>query len=176
MTKLILFTELLEIGNELLEAGMKSSNIYEARKKLDDIFEKFEENSDYPTYDLSIALNEIAINALSVPKGLKDYFHAIESFQAENEIYLHELPQLHTMEHAQLMAGFYTILENLLGTSITPCDAHQAHVQLYELSKCFEELTEELEEMAEDDFTLSVVSQFFPDLQEQLDGLTLFPA
>jgi len=176
MTKLILFTELLEIGNELLETDVTSNNVYEARKKLDYIFEKFEENSDYPVCELVTALDDIAINTLNFPKELKDYFHGIESFQAENEICLLELPCHHTMEQAQLMAGFFTILENLLATSMTPCDAHQAHLHLDDLFKIFEEdaeahedmLKAELNAMSNLEDTPINVGTFFQGLTHQL--------
>jgi len=176
MTKLILFTELLEIGNELLGARATSNNVYEARKKLDYIFEKFEEDADYPVCELAMALDDIAINTLKFPKELKDYFHGIETFQAENEIYLHDLPHFHIMEQAQLMVGFFTILENLLATSMTPCDTHQAHLHLDDLFKAFEEDAEAHEDMLKAELNAMSnleqmpinVGTFFQDLTHQL--------
>jgi hypothetical protein len=173
MTKLILFTELLEIGTDLLETGMPSSNIYETRTRLDSIFAKFEEDSDFPICDLTEVLDNITIKVLSIPKELKDYFRIIESFQTDNELY----PQLHTVEETQLLTEFFTILENLLATSMTPCDAHQTHLQLDDLFKAFQEQAEAFEEMAgiDDDEFPTALNHFFPDLAEVWVGLTLFP-
>lgn len=165
MTKLILFIELLEIGTELLEAGITGDNVYDARKQLDGIFEKFEEHADFSPCEMTPVLNEIAIKALSIPRELKNYFHIIEHFQAENEIYPHH----HTIEQTQLMMSFFTILEDLLSTRMTPCDAHQAHIRLYKLFKAFEDEAEE-KETAEVEETLY---HFFPDFEIMLDGITI---
>lgn len=169
MTKLILFTELLEVGTQLLEAGITGANVYEARKQLDYIFEKFEENEDFSTCEITTVLDEIAITALSIPKELKDYFRIIERFQTENEICLLELPHQHTMEQAQLMAGFFTILEDLLSTRMTPCDANETHIRLYEMFKAFEDEAEERETVEVDE----TLCHFFPNLETMLDGITI---
>jgi len=176
MTKLNLLTELLETANTLLENDMTSLSIYQARTQIAYLFDKFEEDADLPTCDTCNTIDEITINTLNFPKELKDYFHALETFQAENEIYLHDLPHFHIMEQAQLMVGFFTILENLLATSMTPCDAHQAHLHLDDLFKIFEADAEAHEDMLKaelnamsnlEDMPINV-GTFFQDLTHQL--------
>ena len=176
MTKLNLLTELLETANTLLENDMTSLTIYQARTQIAYLFDKFEEYADLPTCDLCTMVDDIAINALSnMPTALADYFNTLETFISENEIF--PIHQYHSVEQAQLMVGFYTIFKDLLQTEVTPCDTHQAYLQLDDLFKHFEQLAEEYEENAVTDYddTPNALNHLFPNIHECLDGLTLFP-
>ena len=178
MRKLNLFTELLETANTLLETDMTSLAIYQARTQIAYLFDKFEADTDLPTCDLCNKVDDIAINALSnMPTALAEYFNTSEIFIAENEIYPQALPVTHTMEQAQLMVGFYIIFKELLQTEVTPCDTHQAYLLLDDLFKDFEQQAEAFEEMAETDYDdmPNLLNHLFPNIQEHLDGLTLFP-
>lgn len=175
MTKLNLLTELLETANTLLKTDMTSVTIYQARTQIAYIFDKFEAYADMPTCDLCNTVDDIAIQALStMPTALAAYFNTLEIFMAENEIY----PHTHTIEQAQLMVAFYTIFKDLLKTEITPCDTHQAYLQLDDLFKDFEEQAEEFEEnmsCVDDEYTPNALNHLFPNLLEQLSDLTPFP-
>ena len=174
MTKLNLLTELLETANTLLENDMTSLTIYQARTQITYLFDKFEEYADLPTCDLFTTVDDITINALSnMPTALAEYFNTLETFISENEIF----PAHHSVEQAQLMLGFYTIFKELLQTEVTPCDTHQAYLLLDDLFKHFEQQAEEYEENAVIDYdeTPNALNHFFPNIQECLDGLTLFP-
>lgn len=175
MTKLNLLTELLETANNLLETNMTSLTLYQARTQIAYTFDRFEEHSDRPTCNLITTINEIATEALAtMSTALAEYFNTIQGFISDNEIHPHN----HTVEQAQLMVGFYNIFNELLQTEITPCDAHHAYVQLDDLLKDFELQAEENEDKAVDynDDTPNALSHFFPNMQEALGELTLFPA
>jgi hypothetical protein len=107
---------------------------------------------------------------------VKQYFRMIETFQAENEIFLQDLPQpfeKHTIEQVQLMVGFFDILNDLLQAGITACTAYEARIKIDSLFRDFEQ---EHEEVETDDIEDNSLSHFFPNLADDISKLTLFPA
>ena len=177
MTKLTLFMELLDVIKELLETGATSTNIYGARLQMDTVFNKFELFDDMELSQLDRVLDKISVDLLEMPSELKAYFKWIENAQAENEIYPHDLPNVdNSFEAAQFVSEFMDILNQLLHAGITPCTSHEAHMKLDDLFKRFEQQAEADEDMAINEYldTPNALAHFFPDLQEQMDSLTLF--
>jgi len=147
MTQFKLFLELLETMNHLLTIGMTSDNVYEARMHIDALFTIHDEDSHVEASkpDTDNILNAIATKIAQLPKELKQHFQMIETFQAENEIYLGDLPlniEDATIEQVQFIMEFFTILNELLTTGMTNENIYQAHNDLDDLFKAFEEQAE----------------------------------
>ena len=149
MIQFTLFMELLDTMNDLLEGGFDSDNVYHARMKMDCHFAKFDENNGIEQVKPINLLGGIAKKLIYMPE-LKQYAKMIETFQAENEICLLDLPlkiENITIEEVQLIIGFFTILNELLEAGITPCSAYEAHIRLDDLFKAFEDEAEANEEL-----------------------------
>ena len=175
MTQFNLILELLNIFEELLEAEKTGYNVRHARRLMDIAFNRFEEMDGVEVSEMGTILDTITLNILNMSPELKDYFRFIESCQTENETYPHDFPIFdNSSEFSGFATDFLTIINDLLQTGITPCTAHHAHLLLDDLFEAFEYEAEELEALAEDNHTSNALNHFFPDLQEQLDGLTLF--
>jgi hypothetical protein len=180
MTKLKLFLELLDTMNHLLTTGMTSRNVYEARMYMDDLFTKFDELNYLETTQLDNLLNTVTLKVTDFPKELKQYFQLIETFQAENEIYLQDLPlkiEEATIEQFQLILAFFIILNELLETGMTDDGMYQAHKSIDDLFKEFEEEAEayedrlraELNAMSNDLEAMPInIGTFFQDLTHHL--------
>jgi len=179
MTQFNLFMELLDTMNDLLEGGFDSDNVYHARMKMDCHFSKFDEINGIEQVKPINLLDGIAKKLVYMPE-LKQYAKMIETFQAENEIFLLDLPlkiEEATTEEVQLIIGFFTILNELLAAGITPCSAYEAHIRLDDLFKAFEEEAEENEELLNTelnampsdlvDFPINTET-FFQDLTDHL--------
>ena len=145
MTQFKLFLELLETMNHLITTGMTSDNIYLARMHIDSLFATFDEHNSSEVSKLDTILDAIAKKVAQLPKELKQYFHMIETFQAENEIFLGDLPtsiEDATIEQVQFIMEFFTILNELLTTGMTNENIYQAHDDIDDLLKAFEEQAE----------------------------------
>ena len=176
MTQLTLLMELLDVIKEILETGATSANIYYARQYMDITFNRFEEHDGMEPSKLDTVLDKIAIHSLDMPPELKVYFKSIESFRPKNEIDPHDFPSGdNSIDVAQLVTDFMVILNELLHAGVTPCTSHEAHVKLDDLFKRFEQQAQAHEEMAGiDDDMPNALNHFFPNIQDDLDGLTLF--
>lgn len=176
MTQFNLILELTTIFKELLEASKAGYNVRHARRLMDLAFDRFEEMDGVEVSEMETTLDTIAIKTMDMPSELKDYFRYIENCQADNEIYPHDLPNFNSsIEFAQLATTFLTIVNDLLNVGITPCNAHQARLLLDDLFRKFEEQVEADEAKAYADDDHDPLRALFPNVQEDLDGLTLFP-
>ena len=149
MTQYILLIELLDTMNDLLVSGFDSDNIYQARINMDYHFAKFDENNGIEQIKPINLLGGIAKKFAHMPE-LKQYAKMIETFQAENEIYLLDLPpkiETATVEEIQLIIGFFTILNELLEAGMSSCNVYEAHIRLDDLFKAFEVEAEANEEL-----------------------------
>ena len=180
MTQFTLLIELLDTMNDLLEGGFDSDNIYHARMKMDCYFAKFDENNGIEQVKPVNLLDGIAKKLVYMPE-LKQYAKMIETFQAENEICLLDLPlkiEEATIEQVQLIIGFFTILNELLEAGMTSCNVYEAHIRLDDLFKAFEDeaeanedlLNAELNAMPSNLVDMPIHAEtFFQDLTEHLD-------
>ena len=175
MTQFTLLIELLDTMNDLLVSGFDSDNIYQARMNMDCHFAKFDENNGTEQLNPINLLGGIAEKFALMPE-LKQYVKTIETFQAENEIYLLDLPpkiEAATIEEIQLIIGFFTILNELLEAGMTSCNVYEAHIRLDDLFKVFEEEAKANEELLNAmpselvDFPINV-GTFFQDLTDHL--------
>jgi hypothetical protein len=149
MTQFTLFMELLDTMNDLLEGGFDSDNVYHARMKMDCHFAKFDEINGIEQVMPVNLLDGIAKKLVYMPE-LKQYAKMIETFQAENEIYLLDLPlkiEEATTCEVQLIIGFFTILNELLEAGMTNCNVYEAHIRLDDLFKVFEDKADGNEEL-----------------------------
>ena len=174
MTQFKLFLGLLEIITQLIEAGANSFSTYEARLLLDSLVDDFDE--DHGIYleedeaaeggesKLKNILDGIDAKILAMPKGLHEYFQVIESFQD-----LPSLSEPNTVEHAQLMVGIFTILNDLLKVGVTSCNLHEAHMQLDALLEEFEQSQADIVE----DSAINALDHLFPNLESELNSLTI---
>ena len=179
MTQFTLLMELLDTMNDLLEGGFDSDNVYHARMKMDCHFAKFDEINGIEQVKPINLFGGIAKKLAHMPE-LKQYAKMIETFQAENEIYLLDLPlkiEEATIEQVQLIIGFFAILNELLEAGMTSCNVYETHIRLDDLLKAFEDETEanedllnaELNAMPSDLEDMPInVGTFFQDLTEHL--------
>jgi len=176
MTKLTLFLQLLDTMNHLITTGMTSRNVYDARMHMDDLFTRFDEHHGLEMTKLDNILNVIAIKIAHLPKELKQYFQMIETFQTENEIYLQDLPlniEDATIEQVQFIIGFFTLLNDLMETGMTADSIYQAHKQIDDLLKAFEEEMEEHEDkLRAENHASSCLPSY---LQNTLDAIIIYP-
>jgi hypothetical protein len=176
MTQFNFILELTDIFKELLESSKASYNVRHARRLMDLAFDRFEEMDGVDISEMGTPFDATTIKILDTPSEQKDYFQQLERFQSENEIFPCDLPNGdHSIEMAQFVLGFVTILNALLGAGVTPCNAHQARLLLDDLLRDFEQQAEVFEATMEDDDTPNALNQLFPNLQEDLDNLTLIP-
>jgi len=176
MQKLNLFLNLMEITHELLNDGVTIDNVYMALDQMDSVFDHFEENEGYDENSIQENFQEIFFTLKHMPEELQQYFQSIEGFHNENDISLKPLPprfRATTTEQMQLIAGLFYTLNELLTAGINCCNNHQARTHIDELFHDFI-ANEENKEWFEDD-THDSLNNLFPDLEQQLDGLTLFP-
>jgi hypothetical protein len=157
--------------NHLLQTEMTSQNIYHTRMHIDDLFMKFDEHHGLDIFKLGNAFNIIANQVAHLPKESKQYFTMIETFQSGNETYFQDLPtQLEnaTIEQLQFTVNFFTLLNELLEKGMMAKDIYQAHQDINDLLKSFEEQTEELE----DRIKANTPAHFTP--YPGLEALTIF--
>jgi len=164
MTQFNLFLELTGIINDLLEVGMTSYSVYDARMKIDRLFSEFCETEGVKLSELEKILVDTDIKELSMPPELKLYFQMIANFQTENEINTSALPQQfgdNTIEQVQLMVGFLDIVNNLLESGVTSLNLYDAHIKIDDLFKAFEE-----QEEAEEDRLRAELNNMPSDLED----------
>ena len=177
MQKLNLFLNLMEITHELLNDGVTVDNVHIALDQMDSVFDHFEENEGYEENSIHENFQEIFFTLKHMPEELQQYFQTIEGFHNENDISLKPLPpqfRATTTEQIQLIAGLFYILNELLAAGINSCNNHQARTHIVELFRDFVANEHSNKECFEDD-THDPLNHLFPDLEQQLGGLTLFP-
>ena len=190
MTQFKLFLELLEIITQLFETGANACNTYEARLLIDSLLDDFDENQGIYIEEeaetkaetaeggeskLETIIAGIDAKMLAMPKELQDYFLMIESLQSGNYFQgLAPLPEPNTIEQAQLMVGIFTILNDLLVAGITSCHLHEAHMLLDALLYEFEQSQADIVNTVEDS-AINALDHLFPNLENQLGALTIFP-
>ena len=181
MTQFNLFLGLLEVIIQLIEAGANSFSTYESRLLINSLVDDFDEYQGIYLEEeaetkaetagggeskLINILDGIDAKILATPKALHEYFQVIESFQD-----LPSLSEPNTVEHAQLMVGIITILNDLLKIGVTSCNLHEAHMQLDALLEEFEQSQADIVE----DSAINALDHLFPNLDSELTSLTIFP-
>ena len=180
MIKLNLFLQLMEITHTLIEDGVTIDNAHYALMQMDSAFDDFEENEGVALSAQQENFQEIFFTLKYMPEEFKQYFQPIEAFNNlsnDNDIYLKDLPprfRATTTEQMQLIAGLFCILNELLAAGINSCHNHQARTHINKLFHDFVANEHSNKECFEDD-TPDHLSYLFPDLKQQLGGLTLFP-
>ena len=138
MTRFNLFLDLMGIIHNLVQEGVTVCNANEAHMQMESVFDDFEENEGVDDNNVSKMFEDTFFKIEHLPAELKQYCYVIDDFYKENEIYLEALPtQGTTMEQAQLIAGLFHILNNLLSVGINSCNNHQARMEILALFNNF---------------------------------------
>ena len=191
MTQLNLFFGLLEVVTQLLEIGADSAITYEARLRVDSLVEGFEESQGVEMEEdesvgddeveqspLTALLYKVATKERTHPQELKAYFLVQEYFlvaenSQENEVCfrgLPSLPEASSPAEAKLQVEIFVILNDLLKAGVTSCNLHEAHMQLDALLEEHEQVQADMEDNA-----IGALNHLFPNLENQLNSLTIFP-
>jgi len=160
MTQFILLFRVLEITTQLLEVGADASTTHEARRSIDSLVADFEESQ-------GVVIEE------DESEELKEYFQVIENLQSLDKILGRGLPSLleaDNPELAQLRAEIFATINDLLKAGITSCNLHVAHIQLDAILEDHEQFQANCVEES----GISALDHLFPNLEEQLNALTIF--
>ena len=175
MTKFDLILELTYSINHLLQSGINCHSLHETHRMMEYSFDRFEEFDGTESSDMELFLDGIAIKLLEMPQELRDYYRVIDTYKAENEIYLCELPRHvanQTVEEVQLMVGLFTILDELLEIGMNSCTIHEARMKIDALFSDFEPEEEHEKELIED-MVLDALDLYFPNMKAELNALTI---
>ena len=184
MTKLNLFLGLMDIIHNLHEGGITSCAAYEALIQINSVFDNFEENDGVGENSIHKVFEDVFFTTEYMPEELQQYFHTVENFHSRNKIHLKTLPpRVETTGQAELMAGLFNTLNELLEAGVTSCNNYQARMKINDLFLYFLEVddtpqAEYLESIFEDEIKdtinnerLSTLCDYIAIKQERIQDL-----
>ena len=153
--------------NELLEVGVNACNNHQARIKINDLLNYFMEVEDMTHAEYSRTILEDENKDLNKEGWLESMLDYIAIKQEQ----IQDLPKQvlgDTKEQRQLMAGLFGILMDLLEPSVT---IYNARKEFRKIDSLFQPFDQEMDDAE----SVDNLSHFFPNMQQKLDRLNLFP-
>ena len=141
MIELKLFLELAEVGHRLFESGLSDYSFYQAYRKIDFLFDRFEEDEGVDICKLGTILDEIAIKMIDIPKSLRECLAITEGLLDDDCPFDDELPEV--PDRPQLVIDLFTILTDLLAVGVNGCNVHEARLRIDALFYIFKKQLEE---------------------------------
>jgi len=144
MIELKLFLDLAEIGHHLFTNGLSDYSFYQAYRKIDFLFDRFEEDEGVDVGKLGTIVDEITIKLIDMPKDLRECLAVTEGLPDDECFFDEDLPE--TPDRPQLVMDLFTILTDLLAVGVNGCNIHEARLKIDALFSVFKEQLQEVED------------------------------